>query len=239
MDPAHRRRDHRRGDRRLVGRHPHEVGAVHRPLMGIEKLLGDVQNLVVQLTAIANVLFPFAHPNLVVKALLNDSIGLLLKVWFGLILHTTDFETGREFTANSTIQVFEPKVQLVANAALTLVAIWASYRVMWGHGLRSQFTAPLAGLLFTLPETHHLAKQWSSLFMTNLLMQPIQLFVLAIGFALERGGYSSVHHLFALAALLVVFKVPGAMGSSEKVAHKLESALKQGFHAVEHAVARA
>ena len=53
----------------------------------------------------------------------------------------TDFETGREFTANSTIQVFEPKVQLVANAALTLVAIWASYRVMWGHGLRSQFTA--------------------------------------------------------------------------------------------------
>src|SRR2546426_3946411 len=141
MDPAHRRRDHRRGDRRLVGRHPHEVGAVHRPLMGIEKLLGDVQNLVVQLTAIANVLFPFAHPNLVVKALLDASVGLLLKVWFGLILHTTDFETGREFTANSTIQVFESKVQLVANAALTLVVIWASYRVMWGHGLRSQFTA--------------------------------------------------------------------------------------------------
>src|SRR3989442_11097024 len=141
MDPAHRRRDHRRGDRRLVGRHPHEVGAVHRPLMGIEKLLGDVQNLVVQLTAIANVLFPFAHPNLVVKALLHDSVGLVLQVWFGLILHTTDFETGREFTANSTIQVFEPKVQLVANAALTIVAIWASYRIMWGHGLRSQFTA--------------------------------------------------------------------------------------------------
>jgi len=280
----------------------------------------------------ANVLFPFAHPNLIVKALLNDSLGLLVKVWFGLILHTTDFETGRDFIANSTIQAIEPKVQLIANAALTLVAIWASYRIMWGHGLRSQFTArillprllmsavlinfalplvqaavlssnvicdaiqsfgmlpdwenwlhnfrldpsagvlqivatavlivgydvlgvaylirytilivlaitaPLAGLLFTLPETHHLAKQWGSLFMTNLLMQPMQLFVLAIGFALERGGYSPIHHLFALAALLVVFKVPGAMASSEKVAHKLESALKQGFHAVEHAVARA
>jgi hypothetical protein len=300
--------------------------------MGFDKLPGDVQNLVVELTAIANFFFPFAHPNLVVKALLDDSIGLLLKVWFGLILHTTDFETGHDFISNSTIQVFEPKVQLLANAALTLVAIWASYRIMWGHGLRSQFTArvllprlmmsvvlinfalplvqalvqasnaacdavrsfgmlpdwdnwlhnisldpsasvlqivttavliagydvlaiaylirytilivlaitaPLAGLLFTLPETHHLAKQWNSLFMTNLLMQPIQLFVLAIGFALERGGYSSVHHVFALAALLVVFKVPGAMGSSEKVAHKLESALKQGFHAVEHAVAHA
>jgi len=274
---------------------------------------------------------PFVHLNLLVKVLLDDSIGLLLKVWFGLILHTTDFETGHDFTTNSTIQAFEPTVQLVADGALTLVVIWASYRVMWGHGLRSQFTArimlprllmsailinfslplvqalvqasnaacdaiqsfgtlpdyqnwlqnlmldpssgllqvvttavlvvgydilgiaylirytilivlaitaPLAGLLFTLPETHHIAKQWGSLFMTNLLMQPIQLFVLAIGFALERNGYTTVHHVFALAALLVVFKVPGAMGGAEKVAHKLDLTLKSGFHALEHAVAR-
>jgi hypothetical protein len=293
---------------------------------------GQLQNLVIQLTEIANVLIPFAHPTLIVKTLLDDSLGLLLKIWFGFILHTTDFETGRDFTANATIQAFEPKVQLVANGALTIVAIWASYRIMWGHGLRSQFTvrillprlmisvvlinfalplmqavvqasnaacdailsfgtlpdwsnwlhnltldpsagvlqivataglvlgydflgiaylirytilvvlaitAPLAGLLFTLPETHHVAKQWSSMFLTNLLMQPMQLFVLAIGFALERDGYTPVHHLFALAALLVVFKVPGAMGGAEKAAHKLESAFKTGFKAVEHAVAHA
>jgi hypothetical protein len=296
------------------------------------RVLGELQSLIVQLTGIANALFPFAHPNLIVKTLLDDSLGLLLKVWFGFILHTTDFETGRDFTSNATIQTFEPKVQLVANAALTLVTIWASYRIMWGHGLRSQFTArimlprlllsaalinfalpliqavvqasnaacdaiqtlgtlpdwhnwldnlqldpsasvlqiistavlivgydvlgiaylirytilivlaitaPLAALLFTLPETNHVGKQWSSLFMTNLLMQPMQLFVLAIGFALERNGYTPVHHLFALASLLVVFKVPGAMGGAEKVAHKLESALKSGFKAVEHAVERA
>jgi hypothetical protein len=294
--------------------------------------LGQLQNLVIQLTQIANALFPFAHPTLIVKTLLDDSLGLLLKVWFGFILHTTDFETGRDFTSNSTIQAFEPKVQLIANGALTIVAIWASYRIMWAHGLRSQFTArillprllmsavlinfalplvqavvqasnaacdaiesfntipdwsnwlhnltldpsagplqivatstlilgydalgiaylirytilivlaitaPLAGLMFTLPETHHVAKQWSSIFVTNLLMQPMQLFVLAIGFALERDGYTPVHHLFALAALLVVFKVPGAMGGAEKAAHKLESAFKTGFKAVEHAVAHA
>jgi len=294
--------------------------------------LGQLQNLVIQLTQIANVLFPFAHPTLLVKTVLDDSLGLLLRVWFGFILHTTDFETGHDFTSNSTIQAFEPKVQLIANGALTIVAIWASYRIMWGHGLRSQFTArillprllmsavlinfalpllqaavqasnaacdaiegfgtlpdwsnwlhnlmldpsagllqivatstlilgydvlgiayvirytilivlaitaPLAGLLFTLPETHHVAKLWSSIFVTNLLMQPMQLFVLAIGFALERDGYTPVHHLFALAALLVVFKVPGAMGGAEKAAHKLESALKIGFKAVEHAVAHA
>lgn len=295
-------------------------------------MLGELQNLIVQLTGIANALFPFAHPNLVAKAMLDDSLGLLLKAWSGFILHTTDFETGGDFTSNATIQAFEPKVQIVADAGLTIVAIWASYRIMWGHGLRSQFTArimlprllmsavlinfalplvqavvqasnavcdavetfgtlpdwqnwlhnlqldassgilqiittavlitgydvlgiaylirytllivlaitaPLAALLFTLPETHHLAKQWSSLFLTNLLMQPMQLFVLAIGFALERNGYTPVHHLFALAALVVVFKVPGAMGGTEKAAHKLESAVKTGFKAVEHAVAHA
>jgi hypothetical protein len=294
--------------------------------------LGQLQNLVIKLTEIANFLFPFAHPTLIVKTLLDDSLGLLLKVWFGFILHTTDFETGGDFTSNATIQAFEPKVQLVANGALAIVAIWASYRIMWSHGLRSQFTArillprllisvvlinfalpmlqavvqasnaacdaivsfgtlpnwshwmhnltldpsagilqivattglilgydllgiaylirytilivlaitaPLAGLLFTLPETHHVAKQWSSMFLTNLLMQPMQLFVLAIGFALETDGYTPVHHLFALAALLVVFKVPGAMGGAEKAAHKLESAFKTGFKAVEHAVAHA
>ena len=294
--------------------------------------LGQLQNLIIQLTQIANFLFPFAHPALIVKTLLDDSLGLLLKVWFGFILSTTDFETGGDFTSNPTIQTFEPKVQLLANGALVLVAIWASYRIMWGHGLRSQYTArillprlllsvvlinfalpmlqavvqasnaacdaiqsfgtlpdwsnwlhnltldpssgilqivataglilgydllgiaylirytilivlaitaPLAGLLLTLPETHHVAKQWSSMFLTNLLMQPMQLFVLAIGFALERDGYTPVHHLFALAALLVVFKVPGAMGGAEKAAHKLESAFKTGFKAVEHAVAHA
>jgi len=293
--------------------------------------MDQVQAIVAMLSQLMDWLRPFVHLNLLVKVLLDDSIGLLLKVWFGLILHTTDFETGHDFTTNSTIQAFEPTVQLVADGALTLVVIWASYRVMWGHGLRSQYTArimlprllmaavlinfslplvqalvqasnaasdaiqsfgtlpdwqnwlqnlmldpssgllqivatavlvvgydilgiaylirytilivlaitaPLAGLLFTLPETHHIAKQWGSLFMTNLLMQPIQLFVLAIGFALERNGYTPVHHIFALAALLVVFKVPGAMGGAEKVAHKLESTLKTGFHALEHAVAR-
>jgi ABC-type cobalt transport system substrate-binding protein len=297
------------------------------PVPGMDQL----QAIIAMLSQLMDWLRPFVHLNLLVKVVLDDSLGLLLKVWFGLILHTTDFETGHDFTTNSTIQAFEPTMQLVADGALTLVAIWASYRVMWGHGLRSQFTArimlprlmmsavlinfslplvqalvqasnaacdaiqsfgtlpdwqnwlqnlmwdpssgplqivatavlvvgydilgiaylirytilivlaitaPLAGLLFTLPETHHLAKQWGSLFMTNLLMQPIQLFVLAIGFALERNGHTPVHHVFALAALLVVFKVPGAMGGAEKVAHKLESTLKTGFHALEHAVAR-
>jgi hypothetical protein len=291
-----------------------------------------VQSVFEALSRIENALWPLAHPDKVVASLLEDSLGLLLKVWFGFILRTTDFETGKDFVTNVTVHRFEPTVQVVADAALVLVVIWACYKLMWGHGVRSQYsvrallprllmatilinfalplfqvavqasnaacdaiqsfgtipdwntwwnnyrldqthgiwqfittgalvagydvlaiaylvryailivlaiTAPIAGLLFTLPDTHHLAKHWTSLFFTNLFMQPAQLFVLAIGFALENGGHTPVHHLFALASLLIVFKVPGALGGAEKAAHKLESALTTGLHGLQHVVARA
>ena len=296
------------------------------------QLAGLLKALLESLGRLNFVLWPFTHPYLIVSALLDDTVGLLLKVWFGFILRTTDFETGRDFTSNVTIVRFEPAVQLVSDAALALVVVWASYRIMWGHGLRSQYTArillprlfmaavlinfamplfqvvvvasntmcdaiqtfgtipdwntwwknyaldqtsgiwqiittgalavgydvlgiayliryailivlaitaPLAGLLYTLPETHHMAKKWSSIFITNLLMQPAQLFVLSIGFALESGGHSPVHHLFALAALLIVFKVPGALGGAETMAHKLEATLHTGLRGLEHMVAHA
>src|SRR3981081_3554659 len=107
----------------------------------MDSLLAKLHELQALLTQIADALWPLAHPNLVVAKLLNDSIGLVLKVWFKFILSTTDFETGGDFISNATIQRFEPKVQLLANAALVLIAIWASYRIMWGHGLHSQYTA--------------------------------------------------------------------------------------------------
>jgi hypothetical protein len=291
-----------------------------------------IQSVLQALSRIEGLLWPLAHPEKVIASALQDSLGLLLKVWFGFILRTTDFETGKDFVSNVTIHRFEPALQLVADAALVLVVVIACYKLMWGHGARSQYTvrimlprllmgtvlinfalplfqlavqgsnamcdaihsfgtipdwntwwdnyrldqthgvwqfittgvlvagydvlavayliryailialaitAPLAGLLFTLPDTHHLAKQWASLFFTNLLMQPAQLFVLAIGFALENGGHTPVHHLFALASLLIVFKVPGALGGAEKTAHKLESALTTGLHGLQHVVAKA
>jgi len=86
-------------------------------------------------------LWPLVHPEQVIATLLDDSLGLLLRVWFGFILRTTDFETGRDFTSNVTINRFEPSVQVVADAALVLVVIWTSYRIMWGTGVRSQYAA--------------------------------------------------------------------------------------------------
>jgi len=294
--------------------------------------LSFLKDLYVELGRIEGYLYTIVHPNLVLAKVLQDSVGLLLNVWFKFILSTTDFETGGDFVNNLTIQRFEPKVQLVANAALVLIALWASYRIMWGHGLFTQYTArillprlfmatvlinfalplfqmsvgatnavseavrsfnthddlasfaaaytndpnagtweiittaglaagygvlsisylvryailivlaitaPLAALLFMLPETSHYSKLWASHFTTNLFMQPAQLFVLSIGFALERDGISPVHHLFALASLLIVFKVPGAMGGAEKAAHKLESTVATAFKHLGHALAKA
>jgi hypothetical protein len=291
-----------------------------------------VKYLIESIGKLNGLLWPLVHPDQVIAAALDESLGLLLKVWFGFILHTTDFDTGHEFTKNVAIHHFEPTLQLVADSALALVVIWSFYRLMWSHSVRSQYamrillprlfmgailinvsqplfqgvvqisntacdaiqsfgtipnwntwwdnyrldqthgvwqfittgalvagydvlavaylvryailivlaiTAPLAGLLVTLPETHYLAKHWASLFVTNLFMQPAQLFVLAIGFALENGGHTPVHHLFALASLLIVFKVPGALGGAEKTAHKLESALTTGLHGLQHVVAKA
>ncbi len=294
--------------------------------------LPDLQALLASLARIEGYLFTIVHPNLVIAKILDDSIGLLLNVWFKFILSTTDFETGGDFVAGSAIQQFEPKVQLVANAGLVVIAMWASYRIMWGHGLFTQYTArillprlfmaavlinfamplfqmgvtaanaishsvqtfavtddmttfitglkrgdastgtweivttavlaggygvlaiaylvryailvvlaitaPLAALLFMLPETNHLSKMWTSHFATNLFMQPMQLFVLAIGFTLERDGITPVHHLFALASLLIVLKVPGAMGASEKAAHKVQSTVTHAFKDIAHAMAK-
>ena len=285
-----------------------------------------------ELSRIDGYLYTIVHPNLILAKLLDDSLGLLLNVWFKFVLSTTDFETGGDFVTSATIQRFEPKAQMIANAALILVVLWASYRIMWGHGLFTQYTArillprifmaavlinfsmplfqmgvmatnavcramqnlsvhdnlatfaasynhdpnagtweiittgalaagfgvlavsylvryavlivlavtaPIAALLFMLPETTHLSKMWASHFTTNLFMQPAQLFVLSIGFALEHDGVSPVHHLFALASLLIVFKVPGALGGSEKASHKLQSLVHHAFVQVGHALAKA
>ena len=294
--------------------------------------MDSIPSLLQLLSQLQGLLWPLVHPDKVIASLLEASLGLLIKVWVGLILHTTDFDTGKDFVLNATIRRFEPAMQMAADAALGLVLIVASYKLMWGHGVRSQYTmrmllprlmlgtllinfslplfqiavhasnvacdaiqtfgtipdwntwwdkyrldqthdvwqfvttsvllagydilavgylvryailivlaitAPLASLLFTLPDTHHLARLWSSLFVTNLLMQPAQLFVIAIGFGLENGGHLPVHHLFALASLLIVFKVPGALAGAQKTAHDLESALSTGLRELQQVIARA
>ena len=63
--------------------------------------------------------------------------------------------------------------------------------------------------------------------------------VMAIGFGLEHDGVTPIHHVFALASLLIVFKVPGAMGGGEKAAHKLQSTMHEAMTHIVKAVAKA
>jgi hypothetical protein len=298
--------------------------------MGVGNLPADIEALIQALQQIDSALKAF-QPSAISAGILKDSLGLL-GIWSNYVLITTDVDTGGDFTRAATIVRFEPAMQALADGTLVLAIVWASYRIMWGHGLRSQYTArvllprvlmgallanfampmfqaavsasnvisgavhdfgnipdwnswigafsinpsdalwqvlvtgvlvvgydvlalayvvrytilvflaivaPLAAVLFVVPDTMHIAKLWRQWFVTNLFMQPIQLFVLSIGFALDHGGHSPQRHLFALASLLVVFKVPGAMGSAEKIAHKLASTAHAGLTHVEHALVRA
>ena len=287
--------------------------------MDLVELLRQIAQLIHKLNILNDYFNTLFHPNLLIKSALEDTIGLVLSFWNNLLLHTSDFPAGSPFTGNATILTFEPTVQKVADGGLVLVAIWASYRIMWSHGVRTNLTArvllprlflaaalinfalplvqmavdatnaaddavqsfqtfpvdwtvyirsflaletgtgwqiisttalvfgyvvlgiaylvrytllvvlaitaPLASLLYALPDTQHWAKLWGNLFLTNLLMQPAQLFVLAVGFGLDAHGHTPIDHLFALVALLIAFKVPGAMHATAKIASKFETAM--------------
>jgi hypothetical protein len=88
-------------------------------------------------------------------------------------------------------------------------------------------TAPLAALMFVLPETHKYARDWAALFIATLFMQPLQLLVLAIGFMLDSAGNFPIRHLFALATIYIAFKVPGALHSSSTAGSHATSAAKR------------
>ena len=90
-----------------------------------------------------------------------------------------------------------------------------------------------------MPETHQYAKEWGSLFVSALLMQPLQLLVLAVGFALDGYSMLPVRHLFALAAVFITFKVPGALHSASLAGSKAAGfARRQIMHAA-HATTKA
>jgi hypothetical protein len=129
---------------------------------------------------------------------------------------------------------------------VTMIVLFAAYAVLaFAYVVRFALLvvltilAPAAALLFVLPETHRFAREWGGLFISALLMQPLQLLVLAVGFALD--GYSTlpIRHLFALAAVWMTFKVPGALHASTAAGSKATSLAKRHItHAVK-AVAKA
>ena len=129
--------------------------------------------------------------------------------------------------------------------AIVIAALFAGYAVLAvAYALRYSLlivlaiTAPLAGLLFVLPDTHHYARKWGSLFVSTLLMQPLQLLILQVGLQLDLGtaGWNPGRHLFALATLLLAFKVPGALHATSSVGTHTISTVKHYAHLATHGI---
>ncbi len=129
---------------------------------------------------------------------------------------------------------------------VTLIVLFASYGVLaFAYVVRYALLvvltilAPVAALLFVLPETQRYGREWVSLFVTTLLMQPLQLLILAVGFALDRSSGVSVRHVFALAAVFITFKVPGALRSATLAGSKASGFARRHITHAVHAAARA
>jgi hypothetical protein len=130
--------------------------------------------------------------------------------------------------------------------SVTLIVLFVAYAVLaFAYVVRFALLvvltilAPAAGLLFVLPETHRYAREWGGLFVSALFMQPLQLLVLAVGFALDGYSMLPVRHVFALAALWMTFKVPGALHSSTLAGSKASGIAKRHITQAIRAVAKA
>jgi hypothetical protein len=129
---------------------------------------------------------------------------------------------------------------------VTMIVLFACYAVLaFAYVVRFALLvlltilAPAAALLFVLPETHRYAREWGGLFVSALFMQPLQLLVLAVGFALDGYSILPIRHLFALAAVWMTFKVPGALHSSSMAGSRAAGFARRHITHAVHAVMKA
>jgi hypothetical protein len=131
----------------------------------------------------------------------------------------------------------EVLILLVLLAGYGVLAL--AYTVRYALLVLLAITAPLAALLFILPETHHYARKWGSLLVSSLFMQPLQLLILAVALRLETtAGFFPVQHLYPLAALWLCLKVPGALHDTSTIAGRAMTQAKHVAHAVTHTTGR-
>jgi hypothetical protein len=143
----------------------------------------------------------------------------------------------REFSTDSGFAGFQGITMLVLFASYSVLAF--AYVIRFALLVVLTILAPAAALLFVMPETHHYAKEWGSLFVSTLLMQPLQLLVLAVGFALDGYSMLPVRHLFALAAVFITFKVPGALHSASLAGSKAAGFARRQITHAAHAATKA
>jgi hypothetical protein len=154
-----------------------------------------------------------------------------------LATHDQVLADARDFGGGDPLVGLQGITMLVLFVAYAILAF--AYVVRFALLVVLTILAPAAALLFVLPETHRYAREWGGLFVSTLLMQPLQLLLLAVGFALDGYSLLPVRHLFALATVFMTFKVPGALHSATAAGTRAAGfARRQLTHAV-HAAGRA
>ena len=157
----------------------------------------------------------------------------------------TVIQIGVKFDPNSLFSIRDlgtgPALSLFVVAALFAgyAVLAVAYALRYALLVILAITAPLAAVLLVLPDTHHWSRKWGTLFLTTLLMQPAQLLVLQVGLQLDLGSPPSnpARHLFALATLLLAFKVPGALHATSTAGTHAISVVKHYAHLATHAAA--
>ncbi|HKF17944.1 MAG TPA: hypothetical protein VKF14_12225 [Candidatus Dormibacteraeota bacterium] len=178
---------------------------------------------------LAAVLINFAVP--LVQAAVDASNALSDSV--GLATHQQIVADVRDFSGDAGFGGFQGITMLVLFASYAVLAF--AYVIRFALLVVLTILAPAAALLFVMPETHHYAKEWGSLFVSALLMQPLQLLVLAVGFALDGYSMLPVRHLFALGAVFITFKVPGALHSASLAGSKAAGIARRQITHAAHA----
>ncbi len=100
-------------------------------------------------------------------------------------------------------------------------------------------TAPLAALLWVLPDTRSHARAWLRLFLVTVFMQAVQLIVLRVaiveGFD-HNGGLAE--GLYAMATLYLMLKVPGALNTASHLETKVVTLSHHVEKSFQHLITR-
>ncbi len=128
---------------------------------------------------------------------------------------------------------------VLAAVGLGYAVLAIAYCVRFAVLVVLAITAPLAAVLFILHDTQGYARHWATLFASTLLMQPLQLLILDVGLSLEMTTRGILPNAFALATLILVFKVPGALEAGSAAGRHAYSGFKRHATRLAHVVAKA
>ncbi len=188
-------------------------------------------------------------PRLLLAAVLINFSGPLIQGAIDInralsitILHAGGFQLGRFFddvTADFRVSPAPIAIVVAAGMFLSFVLLLVVYVLRYALIVVLAITAPIAALLFVLHATSEHARQWSALFVTGLFMQPLQLLIIGVGWSLDTHdfGLGPMRHAFALACIVLCFRVPGVLHASALVGRKgFSTGHSLANHAWKHAI---